>query len=104
MLIIILFIIIAGVVSFVIPRFRDAYRELRSKLFVVERTKRQLYTYKNIYEQVIGTSGEEAARKILDVSRDNYRWAAKSYNEALEKPYNHTPGHLMGYRAVKEVI
>ncbi|MEG2870658.1 MAG: hypothetical protein RR875_03795 [Clostridium sp.] len=71
MLIIILFIIIAGVVSFVIPRFRDAYRELRSKLFVVERTKRQLYTYKNIYEQVIGTSGEDAARKILDVSRDN---------------------------------
>lgn len=104
MILIIFFIISAGVVSFVIPRFRDAYRELDNKLCIVERTKRRFYTYKNIHEKVIGTSGEDAARKILDVSRDNYREAAKNYNEALEKPYNHTPGYLLGYRAVKEVI
>lgn len=92
---------IISTVAFLALWFRVVHIELRAKIDTVNSAENQLAACRKNHMLTRDSSEEQDAKSILSRSLDIYHQSIMLYNHTLQKPCNHIPGLLMGFRQIK---
>jgi rubrerythrin len=97
---------IAGISIFALLTlwFFNAYQVLSRKRKDVRQAENQVRLHREGCLQMRGSSDEQAAMRILEISSRIYMYIEKSYNETFSKSIYRFPGLLMGFRMVNGVM
>ena len=77
--------------------FRDVRRVMSERKSMVESAAIQVTVYR---EKALKIRGEPETAAVLERSERIYRQAVDRYNQALQKPGNYLPAHLMGFHSI----